>query len=799
MASPFQRYQSGIEASTGNLVPAYGQMGQQTANAIAGFGQNLAEGIKAYNDNSAKSEAANAKIQMLSQAYADKIAMYSKDPEIAQSGILDSLMSKAKMLQEAPTKGLSQRVMLAHEAETSLAGFGNQLQEWSFLRGREMERATQEGLSRLAGFKSVTTPQFVKDGEFRINPNIPLVEQEAQVRAKFQKIKALNPAMEGTEQEFMSAWRAQAEQDMAKADPNKVPPTVVNSFLEQLNAQKRLSKVGGGTMADMENIATTAAADVLRPSVPAPAAVAAGATPQQVSKASQANILSPQEIKKTKEEIKNLQDEIRLKFGVLGVTTSPNRAKQKQELQNKINDLNAKIALSERPAGNAQGTSAPVSMQALGSETEAKLAELKRQETALTQQIAKQKENSFFAPQTTPVERTLTNIGGLLQDFATSRGQLMSDTGNKLGVLSSGMSMSPTGAFLAEMGWLDTRSQAQKNIDNANIQKQLGTAVVNTPEKELASVKEQIRLLTPVAKEAKKAVAAQTPQAQKAPTVAEIPMGEMVAGRITEEKPISVLERQQQVADFITQKMGAIDPTDPERKRRLPVTGFDKFYKSLVPEAEIREYTTPSGIRMMYANGKWDQVKFDTAKPMTPAEIRKANVGVFGQQTEDGRLIPTEFVPDSGVYVGGLFKGSDAAVDKFQEELPRLIDARRGVKRLAAINDRVGEFFSPEAQGEAEVEVMNLSAMLRTDIIGVGTVSNYEQELIKKVIRNPTDFFNLESKDRAILLALGQRVDRRIKNLSAAHGLTTIIKDDKGSNKYEALRMQYLKEKGILK
>lgn len=50
MASPFQRYQSGIEASTGNLVPAYGQMAQQTASAISGIGQNIAEGLKKYQE-----------------------------------------------------------------------------------------------------------------------------------------------------------------------------------------------------------------------------------------------------------------------------------------------------------------------------------------------------------------------------------------------------------------------------------------------------------------------------------------------------------------------------------------------------------------------------------------------------------------------------------------------------------------------------------------------------------------------------------------------------------------------------
>jgi hypothetical protein len=280
---------------------------------------------------------------------------------------------------------------------------------------------------------------------------------------------------------------------------------------------------------------------------------------------------------------------------------------------------------------------------------------------------------------------------------------------------------------------------------------------------------------------------------QKVPSIS---MGEVVLGSMEETKKRTVAERQREVADFVTSRMGAIDPTDPERKRRLPVVGFDKFYKSLVPEAEIREFTTDGGIRMVHANGKWEQVK--SADKMTPAEIRKGNIGVFGKQTADGRLVPSEFIPDSGVFIGGLFSGSDSAVDKYQDEMPKLIDARRGIKELRRINDLVGEAAMPVERGKALVEEMNLSAMLRTDIVGVGTVSNYEQKLIKDVTENSVNFFSLESRDRAILIALAERVDRRIKNLSAAHGLTVRIEDDRGTNKYQALREQYLREKGLL-
>jgi len=135
----FQQYQNGVTPVTG-MAEAGANIGKMYMQGIGQMGESLAKGLQAYNENSAKSEMANVKIQGLSQDIANKIAMYSQDPEIAQSGVLQGLMQKGQMLTEAPSKGLSQRLAIAHDAETSLAGFGQQLQEWSFLRGRAIER-----------------------------------------------------------------------------------------------------------------------------------------------------------------------------------------------------------------------------------------------------------------------------------------------------------------------------------------------------------------------------------------------------------------------------------------------------------------------------------------------------------------------------------------------------------------------------------------------------------------------------------------------------------------------------------
>jgi hypothetical protein len=737
MASPFQRYTGGIEASTGNLVQASGQMAQLTANAIAGFGQNIAEGLKQYNENSQKSEAANAKIQMLGQAYADKIAMYSKDPEIAQSGILDGLMAKAKMLQDAPTKGLSQRVMIAHEAETSLAGFGGQLQEWSFLRGREMERNADEALRKFDGVVSVTNPAFTQSGEFQFDPNKTLEENKAGALAKLNAIRKSNPKMQGSDQEFLSNWLNNAEQTMAKADPAAVPPAVTSAILEQIQADKRLNKSNA-------NAAKT------------------GLVEDFLSKG---KMSSRADFEKTQTSAADI--------------------------------LLPKVEKKEPTAMDTQLAQTAATANENVKRLEAKKAELEAQ--------LKEEEKRSYFKQSSPVERTIEKTGNLIVDAYNNWKQENSFVDPKTGEVSVDgnkvfrnmlYKAYPAATFtpniLEQIGAFDTKSQYEKDVIKSTIAGETVTGEGASAKRKLEAIEKQLQAQKSIAGGVAKAVEPEKPKQ----TVAPIALGEQVVGSQEEVRRRSVQERQREVSDFITSRMGAIDPTDPERKRRLPVAGFDKFYKSLVPEAEIREFTTDSGVRMMYANGKWEQIK--GADPMTIQDIRKQSIGVYGQQNAQGGLSPTEFVEGSGVYIGGIFKGTDSANDKYSDEMTQLIDARRSVKELQRINDLVGESLMPVEQGRALVEQMNLSAMLRTDIVGVGTVSNYEQQLIAKVIKDPTAFFSFESKDRAILVALAQRVDRRIKAISASKGLTVKIRDDSGSNKYQALREQYLKEKGLL-
>jgi hypothetical protein len=812
----FQQYQSGIQPVTG-MAEAGANIGNMYAQGLSNLGKGLAEGIKAYNDNSAKNELANVKIQSLSQDVANKIAMYSQDPEIAQSGVLEGLMQTAATLQDAPTKGLSQRLGLVHDAEAKLAGFGQQLQEWSFLRGRQIERGIADALQKFAGTVTTTDSIDVNDPMFNVNPNETITQTKDRLFKILGEVKKLNPNAQINNDEFYARWLAKAEQEVANA--KDIDPRIISAQLEAIQAEKNIQKQNrlaqGMTATDIPSY------DAIEDY--------AGEPKMNTVKDYEAMMATPADVvdfekadPTTKELIKNNPKEAllyRKKTAEENIDyltqqlKSSKTEKERQFYQKEIDTEKEGLAEVDKAISSGFATSIenfyqrPVdtkeSIKKKLAERKAKELLPKAQENAVVSEFAKSsinnvistletaiqsyadisindliKGNNLFEIQNNPtVQAVKFPYGSYGVPSNTSLPSRYSGISDKIAAEAKKLGISPDKPMSADqMGSLMSALNAQEADTNKKAEEERTKLEKTTPENMTVGVVGAQKAKTPV------------------PTIG---VGDVVVGTQERTRPVSVSERKSQVQDFLTQRFGAVDPTDPTGKRRIPVQGFDQFFAKAVPESEVREFTTDSGIRLLQINGKWEQVK----APERPSiqDIRKERIGVFGQQTADGRLVPTEFVPDSGVYLGGLYRGTDAGADKFTDEVTQLIDARRGVKRLQEINDKFGEAFSLKDSGEAAVEVMNLKAALRTDIIGVGTVSNFEQALIDKVIKDPTEFLSMEPRDRAILLALANRIDRRIKNISSSRGLTVQIRDTGSTaSRYEDIRQRYLREKGLL-
>lgn len=827
----FQQYQNGVRPVTG-MAEAGANIGNMYAQGISNMAKGLNEGIKAYNENSAKNDLANQKIQTLGQDIANKIAMYSQDPEISQSGVLEGLHQAASTLQDAPTKGLNQRLAIAHEAETRLAGFGNQLQEWSFLRGRAIERGIAEGLQQYSGTVTSTKAVNLDDPHFAVRANESLVDQKKRVMDFYGNIKKVNPKVQFDDNEFWSRWLSKAEQETSKAQD--IDPRIISAQLEAIQGEKNI--VGQNKVASegLPEGAFQQGGMMYQPKTEGGYDYE-GTPMQNTLKDYEATMQKPSEATdvqtaRISNEAKSLlkgnsYDDLlfrkRSSEGSIELLTKQlseaKDQKEKKFLEGHLADEKANLGVIDEAikSGFARPQEQFYKDSKLEIEGESREGSIKKKlaERKVAEQkpkIAQDAEITDFAK--TVLQNTKDYLDSAIQNDESIT---LSDIAKNITVFeiennptksavtmpSSGYGVNPSLALPSRYTEVrDNVAKAAKALgisgdkpmtaDQISDLRKAITSQSKSALTEAEKAKEKLDTLSP------STIDVGSKDKAKAP-VPDIGVGDMIVGSRTDTRPISVSERKSQVQDFLTQRFGAIDPTDPSGKRRVPVQGFEEYFKKAVPESDIKEYTTESGIRLIQINGKWEQMKMPEAR--TLQDIRKESVGIYGKQASNGELIPTEFLPNSGVMVGGMFRGTDAANDKYTDEMTGLIDSRRSIRRLQEINDKTGEWASFKLSGEAIVEVTNLKAALRTDIIGVGTVSNFEQELIDRVIKDPTTFFSMESKDRAILLALASRVDRRIQNISAAKGLTVQIRDTNNQNsRYDELRQRYLREKGLL-
>lgn len=671
----FQQYQSGIQPVTG-MAEAGANIGNMYAQGINTFTKGLAEGIKAYNENSAKNDLANQKLQMLSQDVANKIAMYSQDPEIAQSGVLEGLMQTAATLQDAPSKGLNQRIGLVHEAETRLAGFGQQLQEWSFLRGRAIERGISEALNQYAGKVKSTEAVNLDDPNFSVNPNESIVQQKDRVMKYFGEIKKVNPNVQFNDQEFWQRWLAKAEQSTAKAQD--IDPRIISAQLEAINAEKGITaqnRLAEGNLPEgafteggmlyqnkdglydyqgtpMQNTVKDYEASMQKPS---------DATDVQTARISNEarSLLKGNSYDDLLFRKRSSEGSIELLTKQLSEAKDQ---KEKKFLEGHLADEKANLGVIDEAikSGFARPQEQFYKDSNLEIEGESREGSIKKK--LAERKVAEQKPKITEDAEVTDFAKTVLqntkdyldsaiqnneniklsdivkNITGFEIENNPTR-KLSTYESSKWGVIST----VPFPSRYTEVR--DNVAKAAKALgisgdkpmtaDQISDLRKAITSQSKSALTEAEKAKEKLDTLSP------STIDVGSKDKAKAP-VPTIGVGDVVVGTVDTERPLTVNERKSQVQDFLTQRFGAIDPTDPTGKRRIPVQGFDSFFKKAVPESEIQEYTTPSGIRLMYMNGKWEQMKMPEQRSIQ--DVRKELVGVYGQQTRDGRLVPTEFI-----------------------------------------------------------------------------------------------------------------------------------------------------------
>lgn len=233
--------------------------------------------------------------------------------------------------------------------------------------------------------------------------------------------------------------------------------------------------------------------------------------------------------------------------------------------------------------------------------------------------------------------------------------------------------------------------------------------------------------------------------------------------------PQSNEQKKTQMKEYIRSRLGHIP------------AGFEDVWRKQFPESTLQVKETPYGVFFTDKSGEWKQVAAGKeGKQLQPHEIAANRAVQFGQLRPDGTYEPTELVAGSGIKLGGLGAfGSPAEGSKFRSEYGKKIRAVRIAKELQDMNEITFRSFMPSEWGRSKAKVAGLVAQLRQELIGVGSVSDFEQKLLQDLVTNPTDFFKLQSEVRTKYEELISRLSTSLVEEPQLYGLDVQMPKDK--------------------
>ncbi len=121
------------------------------------------------------------------------------------------------------------------------------------------------------------------------------------------------------------------------------------------------------------------------------------------------------------------------------------------------------------------------------------------------------------------------------------------------------------------------------------------------------------------------------------------------------------------------------------------------------------------------------------------------------------------------------FKGtapSQKEAETFREQYSNLLTSRRDLGRLIEIaNMGAGTQQTPQIKAEAESLARTVQGALRLDILGPGTVTDKDRELLDSLVPNPTRIFSLSSSNKKSLEGLLSRATNGITTRAQSLGL----------------------------
>ena len=733
MASPFQRYQSGIQPVTGMLETgaAIGKMYQQ---GLSDIGSAIGQGIKIYGENQQKSEAADAKIASGIARFKQISDIYAQDPEFAP--IVAQFAERMAQFQKAPSESLSKKLVAANEIDVLTNDLGQSLQAQQMVRSRQVERVGVEALNRFKDVEDVTDPAFIQEGVLKFNTGQNFDQNQGVFTTGLKNFRdaarAAGRELKGTDAEAIESYRRNVTDSVNKAmSAGTLDNAVGQRIIEQVEAARKLDKQSQAAKESLPDFGMTEA---------------------------------PRSSKAAYDV-------------VTGTAYQPPKKEATAE-----SETEARIRATIEP---------------FRQDAQAALESLKLQKKTLEAKASEEERLKVIKEGKTPIEGTVENIinnivnpfgRAIIQKYSkVENGEVSVDWAKLL--RDSDVLMNP--AILGQLG-LALKLRGAFEADKSDVDK---TKIAEAAIKAMpsAGTKAQIEDINNQISRTEQTIKAldtsiKKPAEKEAPAPI-VSLGKQVAGTVETQKKMSVAERKAKVADFMTARIGMIDPATG--KRVLPA-GFNAWFSKAVPESEARVVDV-DGVQLLWDGQKFTQIK--GADVPSPKEIGESKAYTFGVRTEQG-IQPTELVPDSGILIGGIVSAATASeADKVRTQLTDLIDLRDSVRRLQEINDKFGESVNLRDIGYSQYDLMKLRAVLTKEINVAGSISDYERKEIVKMTPDPTGLVSFEAKDRAALDGIAKGLIRGIKTLATSRGLSVTMQENGGMTQNQSLRRKYLEDK----
>ena len=784
MASSFGRYQSGIEASTGNLVQASGQMAAQTVATGLNFGQNLAQGLQAYNENSAKNDILTAEAEALGGQIQQYAQMFGDSPE--HKAFADSLQPYIEKLSKVPSMSLTQKMGTVTSVKAGFGQIGQQLQVFEMMRKDRMLRDMNVARGGVKEYDEVTVPTaIIPSGKMPYFHDKTYVENEAEITRLATEAKGRGANVDIAK--VLSDWRADFKASaMSRTD---MPPEVKEALIKQIDAGEGLES---NIQTDDSGVTDYAKEAEMY-------AKTSTSVKEQLAPA-KVNAENNQPVLNEKEELMQRKDS--MMKAIEALKDNPSASNNVKFYEKQVRDADRRLSQISVAEGAKDELSKIDELIAKANESASNEDTTK---TGWTKKLADAVESGLLDPvnifgvkeqariaidqgfidKVTPdySKRLIKDMKGGVGALQVVGSILYPDIPSALGIKKSMRELTKEEERIIEGDFKEMRAKEgiTKDIER-NDQDALKKRLIER--KEVLETQVATGRLAPSAYEIQDAQNKQaqlTQEAQPEPSYTLTNQRNMSLGTTTTQVASSIESKRNDMKNFFTQKYGYIPAS------------FEESFKAIYPEANFKTMETPYGV-FMHDGKDWKQVQLQQPKVLSRKEMAEEKAVSFGKLQSDSSIDINEFgelVPNSGVFVRGIFGGSPSDASKFRADMLEGSNAKKAVGRLIEINDMVGESMPYNAKlwGEAKALLPQIKAGLRIEIIGVGTVSNYEQELINDVVADPTRFWSLESSDRAKLSVIMDKISNALIQKPANYGLEVKVSGRTNAQREKEIRM----------